>query len=127
VGIATGYGLDGRVSTPGRGTIFLSIMCGPALGPIKPPIQWVRRGGGASQGLKRQGREADHSAPCSAEVKNGGVIPSLPQIPSWRGAELIKDRDNFLFLPGLELRPLGCPAPWPLSIPITLYFNDIPY
>jgi hypothetical protein len=85
VGIATGYGGDGRVSVPGRGTIFLStIMCGPALGSVQPPIEWVR--GGVSPGLKRQGREADHSPPCSAEVKNGSVIPSLPHTSSWRGA-----------------------------------------
>jgi hypothetical protein len=42
VGIATGYGLDGRVSIPGRGKIFLfSIASRPALGPTQPPIQWV--------------------------------------------------------------------------------------
>jgi hypothetical protein len=31
-----------------------------------------------SLGVKRQGREADHSPPSSAEVKKGGAIPSLP-------------------------------------------------
>jgi hypothetical protein len=29
-------------------------------------------------GVKRQGREADHSPPSSAQVKNGGAIPPLP-------------------------------------------------
>jgi hypothetical protein len=28
--------------------------------------------------IKRPGREADHSPPSSAEVKNGGAIPPLP-------------------------------------------------
>jgi hypothetical protein len=30
--------------------------------------------------LKRQGREADHSPPSSAEVKRGGTMPSLPHV-----------------------------------------------
>jgi hypothetical protein len=38
-----------------------------ALGPTQPPIQWVL--GALSLGVKRPGREADHSAPSSAEVK----------------------------------------------------------
>jgi len=35
----------------------------PALGPTQPPIQ-------LAPGVKRPGREADHSPPSSAEVKN---------------------------------------------------------
>jgi hypothetical protein len=38
-----------------------------ALGPTQPPIQWVP--GALSLEVKRQGREADHSPPYSAEVK----------------------------------------------------------
>jgi hypothetical protein len=45
----------------------------PALEPTHPPVQAV-------PGLKRPGREADHSHPSSAEVKNGGAIPPLPHI-----------------------------------------------
>jgi hypothetical protein len=33
---------------------------------------------GVSPGVKRQGCEADHSSPSSAEVKNGRAIPPLP-------------------------------------------------
>jgi hypothetical protein len=55
-----------------------------ALGPTQPPIQWVP--GAASSGVKRQGREADHSPPCSAEVKNGGAIHPLPHMSSRRSA-----------------------------------------
>jgi hypothetical protein len=33
-------------------------------------------------GVKRPAREADHSAPSSAEVKNGGAIPPLPHMSS---------------------------------------------
>jgi hypothetical protein len=36
--------------------------------------------------VKWQGREANHSLPYSAEVKNGGAVSSLPHISSWHGA-----------------------------------------
>jgi hypothetical protein len=35
-------------------------------------------------GVKRPGREADHSPPSRAEVKKGGAIPPLPHMSSWR-------------------------------------------
>jgi hypothetical protein len=38
--------------------------------------------------VKRPGREADHSPPSSAEVKNGGAIPPLSHMPSWHRASL---------------------------------------
>jgi hypothetical protein len=38
-----------------------------ALGPTQPPIQWVP--GALSLGLKRPGREVDHSLAPSAEIK----------------------------------------------------------
>jgi hypothetical protein len=41
----------------------------PALGPTQSLIQ--------APGLKRPRREADHSPPSSAEVKNGEVVPPL--------------------------------------------------
>jgi hypothetical protein len=34
--------------------------------------------GGDLPEVKGSGREADHSSPSSAEVKNSGTIPSLP-------------------------------------------------
>jgi hypothetical protein len=45
-------------------------------GACQPPIQWVPET--FSPGVKRHVREADHSPRSSAEVKNGGAIPSLP-------------------------------------------------
>jgi hypothetical protein len=42
--------------------------------------------GALSVGVTRQRHEADHSAPSSAVVKNGGPILSLPHTSSWRGA-----------------------------------------
>jgi hypothetical protein len=38
--------------------------------------------------IKREGCEADHSLPSSAEVKNGEAITPLLHTSSWRSAEL---------------------------------------
>jgi hypothetical protein len=48
------------------------------LGPTQPPIQWVP--GALSLGVKRPGREVDHSPPSSAEVKNACSYTSTPPI-----------------------------------------------
>jgi hypothetical protein len=40
----------------------------PALGPTQPPVQWVS--GVLSRDKARPERDADHSSPSSAEVKN---------------------------------------------------------
>jgi hypothetical protein len=47
------------------------------MGPTQPPIQWVPEA--LSLGVKRLGREADHSPPSSAEVKNAWNYTSTPQ------------------------------------------------
>jgi hypothetical protein len=70
VDIATGYELDakGRSSSPGKVKNFLfSTSSRPALRPTQLPIQLVPET--LSQVVKRQGREAVHSPPASAEVK----------------------------------------------------------
>jgi hypothetical protein len=41
-----------------------------------------------SPGVKRPGREADHSPPSSAEVKNAWCYTSTPNTSSWHGASL---------------------------------------
>jgi hypothetical protein len=46
---------------------FLKSSSRPALGPTQPPTEWVP--GALSLGIKRPGREDDHSSPSSAEVK----------------------------------------------------------
>jgi hypothetical protein len=78
VGIATGYGLDDQgvgVELPGGGKNFhFSTSSRPALGSTQPPIQWVP--GPLSPGVKRPGREADHSPPTSAEVKKMWIYTS---------------------------------------------------
>jgi hypothetical protein len=56
---------------------------------------------GSFRGVKWPGREADHSPPSSAEVKDCVEIYfHSPNTPSWRGAQL-KHMDNFTFLPSL--------------------------
>jgi hypothetical protein len=58
-----------------------------ALGHTQPPIQWVQDA--LSLGVKRPGREADHSPPSSAEVKEWvELYIHYPNTPSWRGAQL---------------------------------------
>jgi hypothetical protein len=80
VDIATGYGLDGQVSIPGRGNMFFSppqrqnLLWGPPGLPYNGYPGLFPPGGG----VKRSGREADHPSPSSAEVRDGGDIPLLP-------------------------------------------------
>jgi hypothetical protein len=49
-----------------------------ALGPTQPPIQCEP--GALSLGVKWPGREADHSPPTSADVKNAWSYTSAPPI-----------------------------------------------
>jgi hypothetical protein len=74
--IATGW----TGSIPRRGkNFFFSTASRPALRPTQPPIQWV-------PGAVSLGGEGGHSPPCSAEVKNGGAVPSFSRTSSWRDA-----------------------------------------
>jgi hypothetical protein len=62
-----------------------------ALGPTQPPIQWVLAA--LSMGVKRPGREDDHSFPSSAEVKEFvELYLHSPDTPSWGGVQL-KERN----------------------------------
>jgi hypothetical protein len=80
VGIATGYGLDdqrGGRSSPGRvkKCLLLHIVqtsCGVH------PTSYKMGTGGSFPGVKRQGREADHSHPTSVEVKKMWIYRSTP-------------------------------------------------
>jgi hypothetical protein len=72
------------VSSSGRvWDIFLFTTASrPALGPTQPPIQLVP--GAFSLEVKRQGCEADHSPPSSAEIKESLVLNlHSPNTPSW--------------------------------------------
>jgi hypothetical protein len=67
----------------------------PALGTTQPPIQQVP--GALFLGVKRPGREADHSPPSSAEVKNAWSYASAPQYAFMAGCSIKKKkhRENF--------------------------------
>jgi hypothetical protein len=86
VGIALGYGLDdrgSRVQFPaGAGNFLLTTESRPALRPTQPPIQGVP--GALSLGVKRSGREANHSPPSSAQYV-------------FMARCLVKHRDKFTF------------------------------
>jgi hypothetical protein len=84
VGIATGYEAgrqkDWR-SSPGTVKNFLfCTSSSPVLRPTQPPIKWVS--GSVSPGVKRQGREDDHSPTASADVKKMWIYSSTPHTPS---------------------------------------------
>jgi hypothetical protein len=66
---ATGWmiGVLGFDFRRGLGIFLFTTASRTALGPTQSTIQWVQ--GAVSLGLKRPGREAGHSPPSSAEVK----------------------------------------------------------
>jgi hypothetical protein len=80
VGIVTDYGLEDwmiGVRIPAGAENFLfDTVSRPALGPTQPPIQWVQVA--LFLGIKRPGREADHSPPSSAEVNECVEYTSTP-------------------------------------------------
>jgi hypothetical protein len=51
----------------GLGIFLFNTVSRTALGPTQPPVQWVL--GVLSLGVKQAEREADHSPPSSAKVK----------------------------------------------------------
>jgi hypothetical protein len=87
------YGLDDRVSIPGRTRdLFLFATTSRlTLGPSQPPIQWVP--GAIYPGLKQVVKLITLSS--SAEVKNvWGYTSTPPYIMVWC---LVKHRDSFTF------------------------------
>jgi hypothetical protein len=82
-------------SRRGLGIFLLNTASRTVLGPSQPPIQWLP--GALSLGLKQPGREADHSPPSSAEVKNAWSYSSTPQYDFMAWC-LVKHRGNFTLL-----------------------------
>jgi hypothetical protein len=82
VGIATDYRMNGWRSIPSKGNTFLhSVQTESGTHPVSYPMGT----GSVFPGVKEKG-EVDHKTSPSAEVKNSGVIPSLPSTSSWRDA-----------------------------------------
>jgi hypothetical protein len=92
VEIATGW--TAGVPFPAGSGILLTVSR-PFLVPTQPPIKRVLRA--FSQGVKRPGREANRLPSSSAEVKNGGAVPPVPNMSPWHNAKLIKHKDNLPF------------------------------
>jgi hypothetical protein len=70
-----------RSLSPSRGKIFLlTTLSRPVLWPTQPHIQWAPWA--LSLGIKRPGREAEHSPPPSAEVKKMWTYTSTPPYAS---------------------------------------------
>jgi hypothetical protein len=78
----------------GPGIFLFTTVSRMALGPIQPSIQWIP--GTLSLGIKRPGRESDHSPPFSAAFKNAWRYTSTPQYVFMPWC-LVKHRDNFYF------------------------------
>jgi hypothetical protein len=77
--LGNAYGLDDREfdSRKELEILHFTTASRPALGPTQPPIQWVSVT--LSLVVKRPRREADHSPPSNAEVKNAWSYTSTPQ------------------------------------------------
>jgi hypothetical protein len=63
---------------------LLSTASRPTLWPTQPLIKWIPVI--TSLGVKGPGHEANYSPPPSAEAKNCGAIPPLPNLTSWDSA-----------------------------------------
>jgi hypothetical protein len=72
------YGMDGRVSVPGKTKRCLYTLQYPVLFSGHP-ASYPTVARSLIFGGKAAGREADHSPPSSAEVKNGGAVPPIHQ------------------------------------------------
>jgi hypothetical protein len=101
VGIALGYGLDGRVSRvrfpvgAGNFSLHHRVQNGSGAHPASYPMGTR----GSFLGVKRPRREADHSPPSSAEVKNAWSYTSTPQYAFMAWCSVKKRyRDNFTFI-----------------------------
>jgi hypothetical protein len=99
VGIALGYGLDNRGSRfrfpAGAGNFSLHHRVQNCAGAH--PASYPMSTGALFLGVKWPGREADHSPPSSAEVKEWvEVYFHSPNTPSWCGTQG-EHRDDFTF------------------------------
>jgi hypothetical protein len=75
------YELEGRGLNPDRNTFF-SLLYKAQTNSEAHSASYPMGTGAFSSGIKRPGREVDHSPPFSAEVKSVGDIPPFPHMPS---------------------------------------------
>jgi hypothetical protein len=68
--------IGGFESREGLAIFLFTTASRPALGPTQPPTQWVP--GALSLGVKRSGREDEHSPPSCAGDKNPWSYTSTP-------------------------------------------------
>jgi hypothetical protein len=79
-GLATGWKTEGSQFEPRQGNKFALLhVIQTGFGLTQAPIQWVPEA--LSPELNRQGREADHSPPTSAEIKKTWVYNSIFYTP----------------------------------------------
>jgi hypothetical protein len=78
VGIVIGYRLDDRCSIPSRDKIYSLLH--------SVQTDSAAHSASYSTAVKGPGREADHSPPSIAGVKNGGPITPLSIMSLWCGA-----------------------------------------
>jgi hypothetical protein len=120
------YGLDDRgyrVRFPtGAGIFLFTTTSRPAPGPTQPPIQWVP--GALSLGVKRQGREADHSPPSSAEVKSTWSYNSTPQYAFMAWCS-VKAQGQLYLLPLSYLNANTCDYLYTMKMQLLLNFHDV--
>jgi hypothetical protein len=113
VGITLGYGLDNRGSRvqfpAGAGNFSLHHRVQNGSGAH--PASYSMGNRALSLGVKRPGREADHSPPSSGEVKECvELYLHSPNTPSWCGA---------------QLKSIGTTLPLPLPFtPTEMYQTD---
>jgi hypothetical protein len=81
-GTATGWTAGVRVLLEERFSLVRIVQTGSWAHRASDPMGT----GGDFPGVKRPGREADHSHPSSAKAKNGGAIPPLPHMFSWHNS-----------------------------------------
>jgi hypothetical protein len=97
IGIALGYGTDGRgfrvPSGAGKFSLHHRVQSDFGVHPASYPVGTR----GSFPGMKRPGRETDHSLQPSTKFKNVWSYTSIPSTPSWRGAQLRKAKEQIYF------------------------------
>jgi hypothetical protein len=81
------------------GNFLFTTVSRTALGPTQPPIPWVP--GALTLGINLPGREANHSPPSSAEVKNSCSYISTPPT-RLHGVVLSEEQGRLYLLPFMD-------------------------